>query len=699
MKRKFSRLAVFAAAAIAGGIFSGCNESAAEKPRGTAVPESSATSVFVYENAVQTAFLSSLFAVDEAGLLYVTNPGDPVSRDVPINIYGETGELTNSFAISFEGAEEQFDIPYDGIAGMEARDGRIYLQMGYTIFEYDIKTEQLTLFCTAGEQLQYINKMAVGSRGIYVMGTPAAGSEHISKRAKSDTGTELFFEYDTREIYLFPFEGEPEKLTAGYPAAFDVGEDGSAVVYGFDGERGYYFAGSDGTGERIYADCASMLATLGDIDISPAGAVLSGYKTGKLSIADISGDKDMTGAADILDNVYAYLPADIKCSGEYIYYRTGESQFDEDRKIYRISAENALSKGAVSIMTSEYMTVPFSEGYEVSIKQLSEDMFALRTIAADPGSDISLFCTDAPYARNMEHSSAFYPLNDVPGAADYLDNCHPYIKDACTNEKGEIWALPISIDIPVMVCRRDNCEREGLKFPRDIEGFTDTVHAAYDLDCRYDCIRYSFRKTMLEQYLSAHDSFDTTEFRQLAEILKSRCPDSVFKYDYMIYSDLMSYNINRRLGISEDIPHREYDEIFFTLLQTSYEQTEYLHDDDSLAAAPLPTFSEGEPHAAVCTFMCVNAGSENLETALGYISALACRFSEKEGNVMLSGDGEGGEYMAGLREIYSRGKIYFAVPRAIYENEFDEYLKGDVSLEDFIRGADERFNLYLWEMK
>lgn len=696
MKRFFTRTAIFTAAVISAGIFSGCHKNV---PQQEAVPETSAPADFVYENAVQTAFLSSLFAVDEAGLLYVTNPDNAMSRDVPIKIYNDTGEQINSFVIALDDMAEELDIPPESVSEMEVMNGKIYLQMDFAVLSYDIASEQLALVCSARERLQYINKMAVTSRGVYLLGTPAAGSEHISKRLKSDAGAELFFEYDTKEIYLFPFEGEPKKLAAEYPEAFGTAADGSAVVYAFDSEKGYYFAGSDGAGERIYADSASLLGTLGDIDISPAGAVLSGYKTGKLSVADISGSKTMSGAADILDNVYAYLPADIKCSGEYIYFRTGESLFDDEKKIHRISAENAQSKGSVSIMTSEYMTMPFSEGYEVSMQQLSEDMFALRTLASNTEYDISLFCTDAPYARNMKHSSAFYPLNDVPGVSGLLDRCHTYIKEACTNERGDIWALPISIDIPVTVYRKENCQKAGLEFPADISGFANAVHAAHDLDCRYDCIQYAFRKSMLEQYLSCHDSFDTPEFRDLADILKNRCTDSVFRYDYAIYSDLMSYNVSRRLGISEDYPHREYDEIFFTLLQTSYEQTEYLYDDNSLAAAPLPVFSEGEPHAAVCTFMCVNAGSKDLETALGYISALAVRFGEKEGNVMLSGDGGSGEYMAGLREIYSDGRIYFAVPYSVYDNEFYAYLNGDISLEDFIKGADERLNLYLWETK
>ncbi|MDE6593399.1 MAG: hypothetical protein K2K57_10120 [Oscillospiraceae bacterium] len=697
MKRKLS---IFLSAVFAAITFAGCNN----KPQAEETPASvSANSPlsFVYENAIQTNWASSLFSPDENGLLYVTDPADTEGTNVIIKTYNIDGSPQKEYTVSFENVENP-PVDYINITFMEIWNGKIYLYLAERIYAYDIAAGSLTEIVNAENILTGAQKMTVSAEGIYLLGAPIEGSERINKSFTLENDTNIFLSYDTKALYRISFEGEAKRIDEEYTIAFDTDEKGEAVIFAFDTKKGYYFARPESDGERLYADFGGLLGSVSDMDISPAGAVLSGIRNGKLcvadiSAADISGEKDKPiGTSDFLENVYSYLPNDVKCAGDYIFYRTGDTVYDSVQKIYRLDSKEALSKGSLVIQTSMYLQIPFSEGYEINLRQITEEMFALQTISGSSSFDVSCFVTNAPYAKNMQSSSAFCPLNEIPAVTEYLDNCHPYIKAACTNKNGNIWALPICLDVPVIVYNKDNCEKAGLSFSSDLDEFVNTVHTASQMGCRYDCIRYSFKDRMLLQYLSDHESFDTEEFRHLAVTLKEKCSDDVFLYDSMIYSDLMDYNVSKKLGLMEYTDHRSYDEIFFTLMTDSSMQTDYLADDDNLSAAPLPRLGKGK-NAAVCTFMCVNSGGENRETALMYISALAKKLSENPGNIMLTNGGANSEYIRTLRDIYADSDICFAVPYSVYWDDLDEYLKGSMTLDEFIQSADSKMKLYQGE--
>lgn len=688
------KLSVILSAVFAAMVLTGC----AVKPQTEDAPapvSASSPLSFVYENALQTAWASSLFAPDENGLLYVTDPADTEGTNVIIKSYSIDGSLQKEYTVSFANVEDP-PLDYINITFMEIWEGKIYLYLAERIYAYDIAAGSLTEVISVENILTGVQKMTVCADGIYLLGAPAEGSERINKTFTLENGTNIFFTYDTKALYRISFEGEAKRIDEEYTVAFDTDEKGGAVIFAFDKDKGYYFE-RQGSGERLYADFGGLLGSVSDMDISPAGAVLSGIRNGKLCVADISGEKDGNiGTADFLENVYSYLPNDVKCAGGHIFYRTGDTLYDSVQKIYRLNAENALSKGSLVIQTSMYLQIPFSSGYEINLRQVTEEMFALQTVSGSDSFDVSCFVTNAPYAKNMQSSSAFYPLNEIPAVTEYLDNCHPYIKAACTNKNGDIWALPICLDVPVIVYNKDNCEKAGLSFPGSLDEFVNTVHTASQMGCRYDCIRYNFKDRMLLQYLTSHASFDTEEFRHLAVTLKEKCTDDIFSYDPMIYSDLMSYNVVKKLGQTEYTDHRSYDEIFFTLMTDSSMQTDYLADDDNLSAAPLPRTGEGK-NAAVCTFMCINSKGENRETALMYISALAKKLSENPGNIMLANGGSNSEYIRTLREIYADSDICFAVPYSVYRDDLDEYLNGSITLDEFIKSADSKMKLYLGE--
>lgn len=586
--------------------------------------------------------------------------------------------------------------------GIDIYGGKIYILCDvsntFKVYEYDTSAGKI-LRSYVAENFSNVEKMEANADGIYLIGALWDG-EAVSEKFTDENGNDILFECTQKIIECINANGELQRVETEYPAAFTARKNGGIIAYAFDKNGGYYFAEikNNSPEKRVYNNSYGMLS---DIDLFGGGndIIVCGGSNHKLCAGTAEAD---SGISDVLENVSVYLPSDVQCNSNYIFFKSGEDIFSETEKVSRISAAAAKHKGKVNVISSQYLPdMPFSNGFEINSEQLSADMFPTKILTMSDSFDISCFSSEAGYAKNMQSSGAFYALNEIEGVKEYVDGCFPYLKDACTNEKGEIWALPIRLDIPVIVYNKNNCENAGFDLENNLtlEGLSDIVYKAYEDNLRYDCIRFRFVESMLAQYLQNNDSFDTAEFRELAVFIKEKCGMDIFKFDPLIYSDMMVYNVEKKLGTADLVAHPEYDGIYFTLLHTNEEQTTYLSEDENLSAAPLPKLSPEYKNNAVCTFLCVNPGAGNLENAKKYISALTAELANKKNGMMLKSKDSytDNDYCRALREIYSEGQIYFAVPSSIYYEGFDSYCAGGNDLETFIRDADEKMKIYLWE--
>ncbi|MCH5348408.1 MAG: hypothetical protein J1E40_03730 [Oscillospiraceae bacterium] len=695
MLRKITAVLISGVMAVS---FSSCGKKKNDVPAGSF---SASLTNFVYENADSSNSESSIFAVWN-DLLYVISPDDLGEQIISVRVYNADGKESDKIEIGFDSIEdfpEGIPCPVD----MDIYEGKLYilckLPDGLTIYSYAPDSKKLSEIFRA-EEFAHIEKMDVSADGIYIIGTPGKGAEHISEKISGENGNDIFFEYDSKLLVLVNENGESEKINTEYPIAFSVRDDGLPVVYAFDTEGGYYFSEIKNKTENK-KNYSNLLGLLSDIDIfGEDGVVISGFDGGKLCTASIIGN---TGAADILEDVFIYLPGDVKCTSDHIFYKSGDSVFSEERNIHRINTSEINMSHGVRLVTSQHIeNMPFSCGYKVSTQQLLPDVFSVRALSLSDTYDICCFTSDAGYARNMKTSGLFTSMNDIPGVQEYIDKCFPYLKEACTNEKGEIWALPVALDIPVIVYNKFNCEKYGFDFNGSLDDLIETVRTADEMGIRYDCNRYRFIEGMFSRYFQTHDNFDNDDFRKLAVSIKEKCPVDIFKYDPLIHDDLFTYNVMKKvIDVDEMSPalKQSHDEIFFTLIFTSSEQTEYLSEDESLCAAPLPKLSEDTASNAACTFLCINPGTKNMENAKGYISALAMNLSAKKNNLLFSSSDSysDNDYCNSLREIYSDAQIYFSVPSVIYEDDFEVYCNGGTDLERLIRDSDGRMRLYLSE--
>lgn len=658
---------------------------------------------FTYENFEMTNFAENIFCVDDSNNIYVFDKD--TDGEISVEVYDENGSATDTFSLDINEIEHSADDASNLIAspvGVDIYGGKIFIlcnvSNSFKVYGYDINLKTLTDAYTT-ENFSNVEKIEANADGIYIIGVPHGG-EYVSEEFIDENGNEIPFECDQKIIECINADGEFKRVETEYPAAFTVRKDGGIIIYAFDKTGGYYFSEfkNNSLGKKSYNNSYGLLS---DIDVFGSGndIIVSGVNNHKLcaGTADVG-----SGVSDVLENVFTYQPEDVKCNSNYIFFKSGEDIFSETKRVSRISAVAAKHKGKINVISSQFVAeLPFSNGYEINSEQLSADMFPTKILTMSDSFDISCFSSSAGYAKNMQSSGAFYALNDVAGVEEYINSCFPYLKEACTNEKGQIWALPIKLDIPAIVYNKHNCENAGFEFNGGLtlDGLAETLYKANEDNLRYDLIRYRFVENMLTQYLQNNDKFDTEQFRELAVFIKGKCSMDVFKFDPMIYSDMMTYNLNKKLGVVDLVPHTEYDGIYFTLLHTNEDQTTYLSEDENISAAPLPKLSPDYKNNAVCTFLCVNPGAGNLENAKNYISMLTAELASKKNGMMLRSEDSytDNDYCRALYDIYSDGQIYFAVPESIYYEGFDSYCEGGIDLDTFIRDADEKIKIYLWE--
>ena len=99
------------------------------------------------------------------------------------------------------------------------------------------------------------------------------------------------------------------------------------------------------------------------------------------------------------------------------------------------------------LVDMETTTIPFACGYQMKKQIPGLDVFALKVLAQD--SDFDLFVLYSRYgiSNNIKEKGSFYALNEVDGVQEYLDVCFPYLKETAMNEEGDIWMIPIALDI------------------------------------------------------------------------------------------------------------------------------------------------------------------------------------------------------------------------------------------------------------
>lgn len=164
------------------------------------------------------------------------------------------------------------------------------------------------------------------------------------------------------------------------------------------------------------------------------------------------------------------------------------------------------------------MDEPYGCGYEMQRTKLEEDKFALKIMALDKDFDVCLVDTADSFSHNLKKNGVFYPLNDVPGVQEYLDACFPYVKDAATDEDGNIWMLPIEVNLPGIVVN-ENIAKDDVFLMNNRMSHEDYFSAFRALGqedrSKIAMPQIAFFVEALRQYFAENTSVDTEKFRKL----------------------------------------------------------------------------------------------------------------------------------------------------------------------------------------
>lgn len=483
-----------------------------------------------------------------------------------------------------------------------------------------------------------------------------------------------------------------------YPLAFDE-RNGTVIVCAFDKENGFYFQNYK-TKENIYTNKLKNITDIALINDNNdfAAATLSGYN-GTLAVSSIT---DESGIVQLDDSVYFSRCGSICAENDELCVNALRDPYNEYRSVFKYDT-SAVNTAAppVRLISSSYFEPLFSCGSQIKNDRLSSEEFALSVLSLDPGYDLIMMDTRESYAYNVKEKGSFYPLNDVPGVSEYIEKCFPSVRETAVDDNGDIWMLPLSLDVCSVIYNAKNCADRGITFSADISDFVSQIEKISDVSDYYHCSEYLVSEAMLTSYLSENNSFDTESFRSFAPLLKEILTDKAFEFDpntnvsYAISQKLENEKLEALFGYSDEEVDKAYRNALFTTILSSGDQRR-ITGDENLLSAPLPYVNYP---CSICSFVCVNPNSAHLGETLAYIERLTSYLSQKnESFVFDNMECFGGTPLAkSLYDIYAKSEIYFEIPSEVYYTDFGKYRAGEITLDEFITETDYKLSAYLNE--
>ncbi|MCM1335031.1 MAG: hypothetical protein NC084_05960 [Bacteroides sp.] len=643
--------------------------------------ESAAIETFIYEKASAPTLIAA------AGETLYTLRSDESNASL-FTAYDRSGEPLWSAAIPELS-------PYD-VKAICADENAIYAAIdggrGITLSRIELGSGSVAPI-TELEGLSGLDKLGVCDGKLYWIGKGTEPPKSVDPFV-TEEGVAIYFEDAGKEMGCFDLNGGESTVSEfEFPVSFAVSGE-TVTVYGYDSEGGYYFADHAKPNSKKYTNKLGLFTSFEYYGEDGAFAFIGANDfTGVLPVSKADGE---SGVIRAVKGVYPFFPSDI-CASEagYVWLKTADSALSAEKKIKRYDLSDTVIQGnPIRVISSQYFVEqPFGAGSEIQLSQLSGEGFALTVLSLDKSYDAAMIGSDQGIASDVKTKGSFYPLNDVPGVSDYLDRCFPYIREAVTDEDGNICMLPVMVEIPLIVYHEKNCAESGIVLSLELEPFIQAVKRASDVSEYYGCSRYQLVNSLLAAYLTENRSFDTEEFRRLAALIKEQCAEDIFKGNFELYSALLT--------AQSDTENRYYTRIYeqtlFTQLQYRFQQLALIGDED-LRAAPMPLSGKGKSFA-VCTFLCVNPYSDRLSETLAFLENTVSAMSAERNSFMLADPAtyEDTPLARDLYAIYQNGVIGFQFPSEIYAADFERYCADEITLEELIAEADRKLSAYLNE--
>ena len=547
---------------------------------------------------------------------------------------------------------------------------------GVLIYKVNAETGENEIFADIdGIPITYVYGAKGNSEELYLLGEDSG---------KADSDDPMFGVTAAKSIIRY-YDGKYEKLPVEFPTAVCAKKTGGAIIAAYDADGYYITAYENGQlSDKKYIDSNGTIRSIADVD-------------GRHIVYTVptKSDKIMLCAANT-DNMYNAELIPDSTAGEELFSAGGLCFFNAGRyntseaeqrvTIKRIDFSSYYKeRPPMNLLITGYSdSTPFGCGYTININELSSEEAALKILSLDKDYDMCYISTRDRIAYSLKSKGSFYPLNDVTGVSEYLDKCFPAIKEAFTDENGDIWALPIWSNSYFIARNTGDTDFSGMT----ANCFIDYVDELSESDSKKSIFHsYIYIDEILKEYIMTHDSFDTPEFRSFAEKLKksSRVNFAAPEYKRMVSGDynnpLFMESTQIILGVENSYSFKE-------------------SGAQNYSVSGIPCISDKNVLLPNVIFLCVNPESEHLGNAIDYISKIAAyQMTNPDQFVLIRENGaySDNETVRQMSELYNSAEVYFTYPAEIYWEGFNKYLAGEISLDDFIAEADRKLKVYLNE--
>lgn len=624
-----------------------------------------------------------------------TDLGSEISDAVEIEIYSDNGRKKDDVSISgIDGSVTCFDIFNDVIylSAVSISNIGVFCRL-YCAGINGGEAKNILEF----ENVSDVIKIRVSDDGKIYFLAKKQQYERYSDSVYTENNEIVDYHYSGEFFGCCDYSGEDYlESDIPYPVAFDE-RGGTVVVYAFEKETGYYFhdykSKTDSRTNHL-KKIEDMELINDNMDYAFAGG--TDY-TGTLAVSGIT---DESGIVQLNDSMYFSRCGSICAENDELCVNALSDPYDKYHSVFKYNTAAISTKNPpVRIISSSYFETLFSCGSQTKNERLSSEEFALSVLSLDPDFDLMMMNTREVYANNVREKGSFYPLDDISGVSEYIDKCFPSVREIAVNSDGEIWMLPISLDVCTLVYNAQNCTEKEISFPTELSDFLPQIRKAADVSKYFDCSGYCVIESMFNSYLSANKSFDTESFRSYAPLLKGINADKAFEPNPNVNVSLAlsSKLTDEKLGFSDAFTDKVYQNALFTTILSSKSQRP-LVEDENLLAASMP-YAVGAKPCSICSFICVNPNSDRLEETLAYVERLVLYLQQKNESFIFDGKEQFGNtpLAQSLYDIYSDSVVYFEIPSEIYYTDFMKYCADEITLDEFITEADRKLSMYLNE--
>ena len=682
-------------------VFSACQSPKEDVVEKTSTePFEVSTDAFLYEGTAD----ADTIAVDEDGYLYAVKCITEFEE-------GETLDKSdyNSFAqqilvYDLEGTcveEAEIALGSGSLRLLTSKGDKLYcitvktsfdeVGWGPALYEIDTKTWEVKELYYFEKYDTAINFSIVGNYVYFIGRLKEVPEKEYTLHPDIDT-----YEYRGEcisRIKLGEEQVKEEILPIDFPMDIVGTNKGNLVIYHYNEEKGFGFLEFD-----------SEKATLSEV----------GWSKKQIAIYNMVQCKDGFLFERVNELYYGTKEGvetklskrDVWITGNAVYQR-GFAFYLLTEGVERIGV-NDFIKGNTPVnmlLYYEYMAEPYDNGYLVEKMILEGADYELKILAGDSDFDVCLLASRDSGSYNLKEKGAFYALNEVPGVMEYLDACFPYLKEAATNEEGDIWMVPVEVTTTALSYDKEYSAMRGVDLSKmNFSEFLTLVEQIETNEPEKGCLStYMLVENFFLQYLEVYDSFDTDAFRGYAKQLKQieenagrfkaseRYVESI-KTSWYSWED-RTYSQEQLDQIADFL----YDIEIYP--DSILEIAEHLGNSDMIGVSKVPKISKDIGNIGTVTLLAVNPNSKNLEFTLEYISAF-CKYMMTQKDTFMLADETlytDTPIIKEYYEVYKDGTIAFEMDSSVYWNDFWDYLNGEIGLEEMIKEIERKLQMYVGE--